>query len=99
MKIYNYVNKQMKLLGETIIINNLNYLKVLKEIPTYFDTNDLYSCMMLAFNFREKKEKSITSSSYIAIKRKMFFYDQNTERPYKFYLLQYRSLSCLLCSW
>jgi len=55
MKIYNYVNEQIKLLGETTIINNPNYLKVIKAIPTYFDTNNLMMCMTLAFNFGEMK--------------------------------------------
>ncbi|MCI9093139.1 MAG: hypothetical protein HFF36_05035 [Coprobacillus sp.] len=42
-------------LTKTQIIQNPNYITVLNRIPEYFDTNDLSTCMMLAFNFGEQR--------------------------------------------
>lgn len=55
MKIYNYVNEQLELLGKTTIPDNSNYLKVIRAIPQYFKSNDLFMCMITAFNFGEMK--------------------------------------------
>lgn len=42
-------------LGKTPIIENRNYLNALKRIPDYFNTNDLFTCMMFAFKYGENK--------------------------------------------
>lgn len=54
-KSYRVSDIELEKLGETTVTNNLNYLKVLKRIPTYFETDDLFMCMSLAFNFGELK--------------------------------------------
>lgn len=54
-KSYRASDIELEKLGETTVTNNLNYLRVLKRIPTYFETDDLFMCMSLAFNFGELK--------------------------------------------
>ena len=54
-KSYRSSDIELEKLGETTVTNNLNYLRVLKRIPTYFETDDLFLCMSLAFNFGELK--------------------------------------------
>ncbi len=44
---------ELKKLGKTHFIDNQNYRRVLRKIPEYFRTNDLFTCMMLAFNYGE----------------------------------------------
>ena len=52
-KTYRASDRWLKELGETTITNNRNYLTVLRRIPSYFETEDLFLCMSLAFNFGE----------------------------------------------
>lgn len=46
---------ELQKLGKTSIIENPNYITVLKRIPKYFNTSDLVMCMMLAFNYGDMK--------------------------------------------
>lgn len=49
--IYSGQNQWLKELATMPFTENFNYIRVIRSIPTYFDTNDIYICMMLAFNF------------------------------------------------
>ncbi len=46
-----YLNKMLSNLDNTPFTQNKNYINVIQNIPTYFGTNNLYFCMMIAFNF------------------------------------------------
>lgn len=47
---YNF-NERLQELATMPFTENLNYIRVIRSIPTYFDTSDIYMCMMFAFNF------------------------------------------------
>lgn len=49
--IYSGQNQWLKELTAIPFTENLNYIRVIRSIPKYFKTNDIYMCMMLAFNF------------------------------------------------
>jgi hypothetical protein len=53
--IYNGQSQWLKELEKTAFTENMNYIRVIRSIPTYFNTNDIYACMMLAFNFGEQR--------------------------------------------
>lgn len=46
---------ELQKLKETSTPTNPNYITVLKRIPEYFKTNNLFSLMLLAFNYGEMK--------------------------------------------
>lgn len=50
-----YVDDQLTILGKTTFTDNKNYQRVIRTIPEHFESNDIFACMMLAFNFGEMK--------------------------------------------
>lgn len=54
-KTYTWSDKELEKLSKTNFTENPNYMRVLRKIPEYFRTNDLFTCMMLAFNYGEMK--------------------------------------------
>lgn len=52
-KTYTWSDKELEKLSKTNFTENPNYTRVLRKIPEYFRTNDLFICMMLAFNYGE----------------------------------------------
>lgn len=48
-----FSDTELKKIGETTFTQNKNYVEVLNRIPEHFDTDDLFVCMMLAFNYGE----------------------------------------------
>ena len=50
-----YVDEQLVILGKATFTDNRNYQRVIRAIPEHFGSNDIFACMMLAFNFGEMK--------------------------------------------
>ena len=50
-----YVDEQLVILGETTFTDNRNFQRVIRAIPENFGSNNIFTCMMLAFNFGEMK--------------------------------------------
>ncbi len=50
-----YVDEQLAILGKTTFTDNRNYQRVIRANPEHFGSNDIFACMMLAFNFGEMK--------------------------------------------
>lgn len=55
---YTWSDKELEKLGKTTFTEKPNYMCVLKRIPEYFGTNDLFMCMMLAFSYGEMKGRA-----------------------------------------
>ena len=50
---YRIDRKWLNEIKKTSYTENKNYINVIKQIPMYFKTDNLFKCMMLAFNFGE----------------------------------------------
>ncbi len=55
---YPISKKWLKELEQLPFTENENYIRTLKEIPKHFESENLFFCMMLAFNFGEQRGKA-----------------------------------------
>lgn len=54
-KVFKASDIELEKLSKTSVTDNRNYLTVLGRIPSYFETESLCACMLLAFNYGEMK--------------------------------------------
>lgn len=82
-KIYYPIRKiWIKELEQLPFTKNENYIRTLKEIPKHFESENLFFCMMLAFNFGEQRGRScerdlIKNNSLATFQWLKFYFNEN----------------------
>lgn len=54
-RVYTQSDKELEKLSNLSFTENRNCIRVISRIPEYFETNDLFTCMMLAFAYGDDR--------------------------------------------